>query len=66
MSGTRVTCTDLSSGESDSVEIRDNYLLVTDGNCELASEQHHANGTTVLTVKRRAFLAAPVPQGGEG
>lgn len=52
MSGTRVTCEDITTGESESVIIQDNYILVTDGLCELTYEQHHANGTVVLTIKR--------------
>lgn len=51
MSGTRVTCTDIDSGESESVEITDNYVVITDGSYFVAHEQRHANGTVVLTLK---------------
>ena len=53
MSGTRVTCTDVDTGESDSAVITDDYVLITDGSVYLDSVQQHANGTTVLTVKHR-------------
>jgi hypothetical protein len=56
VSGTRVTCTDIDSGESQTEEIANNYILVTDGRCYLDGVVEHANGTTILTVKRR-----PVP-----
>lgn len=53
MKGTRVTATDLDTGESDSIEIRDNHVLICDGRAYLAHEARHANGTTVLTIKLR-------------
>ena len=53
MTGTRVTCEDLDTGESESIEIRDNFLLITDGYYHLTNEQHYANGTVVLTLKRQ-------------
>ena len=52
MPGTRVTAKDISTGESDSVELLDDYILITDGKCELTHTQVYANGTHVLTVKR--------------
>jgi hypothetical protein len=51
MSGTRVTCTDVDTGQSDSVEIMNNYVVITDGTYYVAHEQRHANGTVVLTLK---------------
>lgn len=51
--GTRITCTDVATGESESAVIRDDYLLVTDGRVYLDSRQTYANGTTVLTIKRK-------------
>lgn len=57
MSGTRVTAMDLDSGESDSVEIRDNYVVITDGRCEISHEQRYANGTTVITLKYRPSVS---------
>jgi len=51
--GTRVTCLDLSTNDVESELIRDDYMLITDGSCYLASAQTHANGTHVLVVKGR-------------
>ena len=53
MAGTRVTCTDVETGQSDSAVIENDFLLVTDGSVYLDGVQRYANGTTVLTVKRR-------------
>jgi hypothetical protein len=53
MSGTRVTCTDIESGESETATITDNFVVITDGSCFVDSQQIHANGTTVLTIKGR-------------
>ena len=53
MSGTRVTATDLATGESESTEITDNYVVITDGDRYVASAQVHANGTAVVTIKKR-------------
>ena len=48
--GTEVTAKDLSSGENNSVVIRDNYVLITDGDCQVTYTQ--VSGTThVITVK---------------
>lgn len=49
--GTAVTARDLGSGESETVEIVNDYVVVTDGTCEVAGVQVHANGTHVITVK---------------
>jgi hypothetical protein len=55
VSSTRVTCTDLVTGESESQDIRDDYVLVTDGRCYLAHVQTYPkSGTTVLTLKMYA------------
>jgi hypothetical protein len=52
MSGIRVTVTDLDSGESESQEIEDNYLIITAGRCYVAHEQRYpGKGTTILTIK---------------
>lgn len=51
--GTEVTCRDLLTGESESAIVRNDYVLVTDGDCYLANVQEYANATVVLTVKRR-------------
>ncbi|HEY2088539.1 MAG TPA: hypothetical protein VGH54_21290 [Mycobacterium sp.] len=50
MTGTKVTAEDLDTGESESHEIRDNYVLTTDGECQVTHTQ--VSGTThVITVK---------------
>lgn len=54
MSGTRITCTDVDTGESESRTIVDDYCLICDGNTYLDGLVRHANGTTVITVKRKA------------
>lgn len=54
MTGTRVTCTDLSSGDSETVTIVDDYVLICDGDRYLSDVQHAANtGTVVLTIRKR-------------
>lgn len=53
MPGTRVTCEDLDTGESESAEIHDDWLLICDGDRYLHHVNCHANGTVVLTIKRR-------------
>ncbi len=52
MSGTRVTATDLETGESETVEIVDDYVVTTDGRCYVAGVQAFRNGTHVVTIKR--------------
>ena len=54
MSGIRITVTDIDTGESESRDICDDYCLVTDGSVYLDGVVKHANGTTVLTLKRAA------------
>jgi hypothetical protein len=50
----RVTAVDLETGHKSEAVIQDgNYVLITSAPCYLDGEQHHANGTTVLTVKGR-------------
>lgn len=54
MSGTRVTATDLASGDSESVDIIDDYVLICDGDRYLSDVQVAPNtGTVVLTVRKR-------------
>lgn len=50
---TRVTSTDIESGESESIEIGHDYVLVTSGDCYVAHTAAHANGTHVVTIKGR-------------
>ena len=54
--GVRVTATDLEIGESASVVIDDDYVLICAGDHYQSEVQRHANGTTVLTVKVRKHL----------
>lgn len=50
-SGTRVTATDLDTGESTTWEILDTYVLIVDGVCYLDGQQIYGNGTHTLTIK---------------
>lgn len=51
----RITAEDLDNGDRMTFEIEPgNYCIVAAEPCYLAGEQHHANGTTVLTLKGRA------------
>jgi hypothetical protein len=52
MTGTRVTAVETDGpGEPESVEIVDDYVIITDGTARLDHIQVHANGTHVITVK---------------
>lgn len=51
MKGIRVTVKDLATGEEESKEIVDDYILITAGNRYLAHTNAFGNGTHVLTVK---------------
>ncbi len=50
---TEVTARDTDTGESQTVTITDDYVLITDGSCERSGVQAHGNGTHVITVKGR-------------
>lgn len=52
MTGTRVTATDLATGERQSVEITNDYVVITDGDRYIDSAQIYANGTAVVTIKK--------------
>ena len=55
MSGgrTRITCTDIDTGESESVEIGpDQFLVILGANRLIHGEQVYKNGTNVVTIKR--------------
>jgi hypothetical protein len=55
MKGIRVTAVDLETGETGEQIIQPgNYVIVAASPCYVAGEQHHANGTTVLTLKGRS------------
>lgn len=49
----RVTTTDTETGESESIEIEDDWVLTCAGDYYLHHVTKHANGTAVITVKRR-------------
>lgn len=54
MSGTRVTCEDIETGETESQVIENNYVVITDGRAFVDGVQHYpGTGTTVLTIKRK-------------
>lgn len=54
MSGTRVTCEDVETGETDSVVVENDFVVVTDGDRYVSNVQSYPKtGTTVLTIKRR-------------
>lgn len=56
-SAIRVTVTDLETGESDTVEIMDDYVLTTAGSCYLEHCQAFSKGTHILTIKGRRDAA---------
>lgn len=51
MTGTRVTATNLATGESQTVELRDDYVVVCDGDRYVDGMQIYGNGTVVVTLK---------------
>lgn len=54
MPGTRVTCEDVDTGESESVVIENNHVVIVDGNRHVDSIQHSpTTGTTVITIKTK-------------
>ena len=54
MPGTRVTATDVDSGETESLVIEDNHVVITDGTAYLSGVQFYpGTGTSVLTIKHR-------------
>ncbi len=55
--GIRVTVEDLATGETESQEIRDDYVIVCAGSCYVAHvNDYPMKGTQVLTVKGRLGL----------
>ena len=56
--GIRVTVTDLDTGESDSAVIKDDYVVICDGDRYVSGIRvHPTTGTAVITVKRREASA---------
>ena len=52
--GTRVTATDLDCGESETVVIENDYLVICDGDRYVDGVQvYPGTGTAVITVKRK-------------
>lgn len=49
----RVTVVDLLTGDTETVEVGDDYLLIAAGSCYLDGTQVYGNGTHVLTIKGR-------------
>lgn len=58
MSGTEVTARDIETGESESVTITDDFVVICDGKYRIAGVQRHSNGTAVVTLKSDAIAAA--------
>ena len=51
---TRVTAEDLETGDTETTEITDDYVVICDGSCYIAHVQAYpAKGTHVLTIKGR-------------
>lgn len=48
----RVTTEDLETGDTESVEIEDDWVLTVAGSHYLHHVAKHGNGTVVLTIKR--------------
>ena len=62
MTGTRVTCTDIATGESETQIIENNYVVVCDGDRYLDGIQAYPkSGTVVLTIKRRSRCSDNTP-----
>ena len=56
--GTRVTVTDIDSGDSESTVIKDNYVVICDGDRYVSNVQvHPTTGTAVITIRRREATA---------
>lgn len=50
--GTKVTAQSLDDGSSESQEIKDDYCLTTDGDCDISGiTTYPKSGTHVITVK---------------
>jgi len=53
---TLITCVDIDTGESDSIEIGPGeFMVVCGGDRYVTTDQAHANGTNVVTVKRHGL-----------
>jgi hypothetical protein len=54
MTGTEVICRDLATGDSESMTIVDDHVVVVDGRAFISSVVAYANGTQIITIKRAA------------
>lgn len=61
----RVTVEDLETGETESREMRDDYVLITAGRHYVASINKYPTGTVVLTIKveNDVDLTRPITRG---
>jgi hypothetical protein len=50
--GTKVTSIDLDTGEGEASTIKDDFVIVCDGDCHISSMNVHRNGTVQLVIKR--------------
>lgn len=48
---TRVTAVDVETGEEQTIEITDNYVLVREGSCYVKHTEVCGDGTNVLTIR---------------
>ena len=48
---TRVTAVDVETGEEQTIEITDNYVLVREGSCYVEHTEVCGDGTNVLTIR---------------
>lgn len=53
MSGIRVTVEDLETGETETIDVDNDYVILAAGTCNVEHVQAYSNGTHVLTVKGR-------------
>lgn len=51
MSGTRVTCEDVDTGETETQVICDDWVVITDGSHYIDAIVRHRNGTVQVTIK---------------
>ena len=49
----RVTVEDLATGDTETIEVMDDYVILAAGSCWVDHVQTYANGTHILTVKGR-------------
>lgn len=52
--GTKVISIDVQSGDTETVVIEDDFVVITDGNLAVTTIGTHANGTAQVTLKRKS------------